>query len=43
MSDQPLGREEVARIAIALKGLDEYRETPLTDLIKQAIRFLRDC
>jgi hypothetical protein len=43
MSEQPLGREEVARIAIALKGLDEYRETPLNDLIKRAIRFLRDC
>jgi hypothetical protein len=43
MSDQPLGREEVARIAIALKGLDEYRETPLNDLIEPSIQFLRRC
>jgi hypothetical protein len=43
MSDQPLGREEVARIAIALKGLDEYRETQLNELIEPAIWFLRRC
>jgi hypothetical protein len=43
MSDQPLGREEVARIAIALKGLDEYRETPLNDLIETSIWFLQRC
>jgi hypothetical protein len=43
MSGQPLGREEVARIAIALKELDEYRETPLNDLIEPAIRFLQRC
>lgn len=43
MSDQPLGREEVARIAIALKGLEQYRETPLDDLIEPAMRFLQSC
>jgi hypothetical protein len=43
MSEQPLGREEVARIAIALKGLDEYRETPLNDLIEPSICFLQRC
>jgi hypothetical protein len=43
MNGQPLGREEVARIAIALKGLDEYRGTALNDLIEPAISFLRDC
>ena len=43
MSDQPLGREEVARIAIALKGLNEHRETPLNDLIEPARKFLLAC
>jgi hypothetical protein len=43
MSEQPLGREEVARIAIALKGLERYKETELYRLIKPACGFLLAC
>ncbi len=43
MSGQPLGREEVARIAIALKGLEQHKETALHRLIKPACRFLLAC
>src|SRR5689334_6458528 len=38
-----MGREEVARIAIANHVLDEYRATPLSDMNKFAAWFLRDC
>jgi hypothetical protein len=39
----PLGREEIARIAILLKSLPEYKETKLIDLVFPACEFLLIC
>lgn len=43
MNGSPFRAEEVARIAIALKGLPEFKDKPLDQLIPVACEFLWTC